>query len=645
MARKSNIAPQKLSNSEPQRSTIHDIKTSSMGHSQNEKWSTTGLITVILSLTVLTLITYHNIYSVEFIFDSRQYILFYPPVHKLWPPDYLFQSARPIPFITFALNYALTQEQIWSYQLVNVVTHITNGILLFIIVDQTIRYSPYCSNSLKSDAWWISLFVSLLWLVHPLQTQAVTYTVQRQESLACTFYLLAIFCFVKQSVSRYLFWKFATFIAVLFGMLSKEFVITAPFLILWFDWAFFHRSLSDLWKANGKLHISLWLTSIAPLLIIWSLRDAYASAGLGVAYNTTWWQYAITQPSVITQYLRLVVWPDQLVMDPGWPWRLSLWASAPEWLPFLMMIGGLIYLACRIPTLGFVALAWIVILSPTSSIVKIVDNYFEHRMYMPLAFISLLFVIGVRALFIWAMKQDHHPNITNWLIRLRTMLLVGIISSLAIATNLRNQVYATSEGFWTDNLQKYPDSFRPRSVLALSLLARGESIAAAEHAARLVRSFPDFAGSYSTFGLCLMSLGEYQDAAIMFRKAIEIDPSNALNMTHLGEALLVSDPPQSIPILELSARMQPNHALTQYTLGKAYFAVEKNVQKAREHLFHALELPGPKTGCLELLGDIASSEGRFAQAVEYYSLAIEDKTRAAALASKLEAAKRNLKDL
>ncbi|MBA4030233.1 MAG: hypothetical protein C0478_04975 [Planctomyces sp.] len=578
-----------------------------------------------LLVAILGIVLYHNIYQVEFVFDSVAFIQSFKPVHHLWPPDYLIVNTRPVPFLTFAINHAISGSNTWSYQLVNIAIHIANAILIMMVVENTIRYGLHRDEELRSDGWWIALLAGLLWLAHPLQTQSVTYTYQRQESLAVLFYLLAIHFFIllchRDSLAR----RIAVLVAIALGLLSKELVATAPLLILWLDRAYFSKSWGEVLSKRWGLHLAAWSLLSVTVLQMWLHRENYANSGVGKTAYGTWWQYALTQPGVITRYLELLMWPDRQVLDAGWIWRKTWDEASGEVIPFLVMLMITIFLVFKWPRIGFLTGAWLIVLSPTSSVVPIADAYFEHRMYLPIAFLAILFVITLRSMSrcatgLWKWRGDRKivPLVAC------AALVLPILVALSAATIHRNSQYATAESIMKDNLAKCPDLYRPRYTLALWQLSKGRRDECAKNAAILVNKFPHEAGSYSLFGMVLLDMGENRDAALMFQKSLEIAPDDSHVLLNLGDALIAIDPKQAIPSLERSAELNPNHVDTWYNLGRAHWLGFRDAAKAEQYLLRGIELPGPRNASRELLADIYALTGRIREASLLYDQVLDE---------------------
>ena len=202
------------------------------------------------------MLAYSNSFCGVFVFDDRLEIVKNPALERLWPPGGAMfggqtMPARPLPYYTFAINYALHGTKVWGYHAVNLAIHLAAGLVLFGIVRRTLRM-PRVPSRYAAAADGLALAAALLWVVHPLQTESVTYIYQRMESLMGLFYLLTLYCFLHSAASpRPWLWLGAAVLCCAAGMDSKEVMVTAPLLVLWYDRVFVARGWGIFSAAAG----------------------------------------------------------------------------------------------------------------------------------------------------------------------------------------------------------------------------------------------------------------------------------------------------------------------------------------------------------------------------------------------------------
>ena len=265
------------------------------------------------------------------------------------------------------------------------------GLTLLGLVRRTLQ-RPVLQERFGASALPLALAVAVLWTVHPLQTESVTYITQRYESLMGLFYLLTLYCFVRSVESAApARWQVLSIGAGLLGVLSKEMIVTAPVMVLLYDRTFVAGSFLEAWRRRWRYYLglaSLWVL-LVPLLAGVHQRSA------GFELGVTWWRYALTSCRSVALYLKLAVWPHPLVLDYG----PDIVQHAGEVLPYLLvlavLVAGTLVALWRRPVLGFAG-AWVfVILAPTSSVVPLAGQpTAEHRMYLPLAAMIGLGVVG-----------------------------------------------------------------------------------------------------------------------------------------------------------------------------------------------------------------------------------------------------------
>jgi hypothetical protein len=259
---------------------------------------------------------YSRTFSFPLLFDDKPAIVDNPTIRHwstaFWAPYDTGAAGRPIVNLSLAINYAISGESVWSYHALNLAIHILAGLLLFGIVRRTLALRADPASSL------IGFSTALLWTLHPLQTESVTFIIQRTEALMGLFYLLTLYCFIRGSEADTHFQRrwFALSVATcLLGMATKEVMVSAPLLVLLYDRTFVGGSFRSAWQRRRALYFGLACTWVllAALMVSSHKRGGTVGFGLGV----TPWDYVVTQCRAIVVYLKLSVWPYPLVVDYG----------------------------------------------------------------------------------------------------------------------------------------------------------------------------------------------------------------------------------------------------------------------------------------------------------------------------------------
>ncbi len=481
------------------------------------------------------------------------------------PPPDTTVSGRPVVNLTLALNYAISGLEVRDYHVFNVAIHLLAALALFGVVRRTLR-NPHLAPALARDATLLGGGVALLWAVHPLQTESVTYVIQRAESLMGLFYLLTLYAFIRgtNAETRIIArgWLVLSFAACLLGMATKEVMATAPVIVLLYDRTFVSGSFRTALRTRGRFYAALAATWPVLAALVISTANRSGTAGLGTKLSSL--DYALSQGGAVGRYLRLVLWPSGLVFDYGRA-VTTRWSTVvgPMTLVFALMAGTLFALRVRragaIPgrsMLGFLGAWFFAILAPSSSVVPIAtQTVAEHRMYLPLAAVVTLFVIAAH----------------RWLGRRGAgVAIVFAALGLATLTQQRNIVYRDALTLWADTAAKIPDNPRAITNLASALIERGRGPEALEvYAARLQRR-PDDIESYINYGNALLAAGRADDAIAQLESALRLDPDNLEARNNLGITLAQSGrAAEAVAHFERAIQLKPASAESHRNLGLA----------------------------------------------------------------------------
>lgn len=418
-------------------------------------------IPLILAL-LCGLAAYSNSFRGPFIFDDIDAIANNPSfTHHQAPgapssPTTL--SGRPVLWLSFAMDNAIADLHVEIYHVTNLLIHLAAGAVLFAIVSQNLASSPVWRNRFQNSSHWLAGALTGIWLVHPLNTEAVTYTIQRAESLSGLFYLLVIYCLIRD-------WKFLAAAACALGMGTKETMATAPLMALLYDRTFISGSFASAWKSRRLMYIALAATWLIPIALI-AAGARKASVG-----NIAPLDYAMTQLNVIWHYLALTFWPHGLVLDYyDWPVAARISQISAGGIAVLLLILLTPVALWRKPRLGFLGAWFFITLAPSSSFIPIFTEIAaEHRMYLPLISPLALAVIGG-----WTILSRREA--TAWVAgAIFTLILV----LLAARTYLRNAEYQDPEIIWRDNIALRPLNPRAHFNLGFTLMTENRPAEAA----------------------------------------------------------------------------------------------------------------------------------------------------------------------
>jgi len=509
---------------------------------------------------------YHNSFAGAFVFDDIDAITENPHIRSLWPithaaaaPPETTVSGRPLVSLSLALNYRISKLDVWSYHALNLAVHALAGMVLFGLVRRTLL-SRHLRQRFGADSWLLALVCAVLWTVHPLQTQAVTYVVQRAESMMGLFYLLTLYCAARAFSSRRgRPWQVAAVVFCAAGMATKEVMVTAPVVVFIYDRIFLARSFGETFWRRWRFYAALAGTwAILAVLVLAEPRGS--SAGLGLPIGPI--GYAKAQCFSILHYIRLAFWPDVLVLDygraPSRTWAQVAPAAAA--VAGLLLIVGL---ALRFrPTAGFLGTWFFVILAPTSSFVPINDVTFEHRMYLPLAAIIADAVLATYLVGGWALRAAISSPARRRLAGrlLACALAAGVAAPLAAKTVRRNRDYRSRIAIWQDTALKRPLSRRAHCSLGAAYRNAGQFDKAIECYDRAIKLSPKYSLAYNNRGIAYAEKGMYERAIADFDVAIKLRPNFELAYANRGAAYVAKgDYARAIRDLDAAIRLNPKY--------------------------------------------------------------------------------------
>ena len=562
-------------------------------------------------IVLAALAVYHNCFAVPFIFDDVSSITENPKIRHLWPiRDVLSPLAtslvggRPVVNLSFALNFALGGLVVWGYHVVNLAIHILAGLTLFGVVRRTLL-RPSLRERFGESAARLALAVAVLWTVHPLQTEVVTYLSERCESLMGLFYLLTLYCFIRGTDAQRSRWWFALSVAAcLLGMASKEVMVTAPVMVLLYDRTFVSGSFREAWTRHRRLYLGLAST----WLLLGYLTEGLQYRGVGYGHGLTWWAYALTECRAVVRYLWLAIWPHPQVFDYGQFVALRhIGDVAPYALILAVLVAGVLVELKRRPAIGFAGAWFFMILAPTSSVVPLgAQPMAEHRMYLPLAVVVTLAVIEIDKL--WGRRS--------------TAVFLALAVGFGFLATRRNEDYRTEVSIWKDTVAKCPKNVRAHYNLAKVLLDAGRVREAVDQCDEALQLEPDSFGAHQNLGNALYRLGRVQDAIGHYEEALRIRPASAESHNDLGLALAHQGKPEdAIRHLEQALQIKPDYGEAHANFADVLAQVGR-IPEAIGHYEEALRLRPDLAAAHCNLGNVLMRVNRVPEAVAHYEQAL-----------------------
>jgi tetratricopeptide (TPR) repeat protein len=569
---------------------------------------------------------YLNGLGAPFVFDDRDVIERNPTILRLadsfFPPkaDGGTTSGRPLVNVTLALNHALGGTDVRIYHATNLAIHLLAGIVLYALLRRLVPAGPGAKIHLIDETWaepaggnpvaWLAV---LLWMVHPLQTEAVTYTAQRAESLVALCLLLTMYAFVRSAeaadAGRRRLWQGAAVAACLLGVFCKEVMVVAPVAVLLIDRTFVAGNFRAAWRARKGLYLAL-LAAWIPLA--WLVAGSAGRGGTaGLSVNVSSWDYLLTQTWAIPHYLRLAFWPSPLVFDYGVDLIRAPGQVAAQAVFMVALLAATAVALVRSPRVGLALAFFFLVLAPSSSVVPVATQVIaEHRIYLALAAVTSLVAVGLQ----------------RWLGR--AALAVGVTAAVALgaATVARNRDYQDELGLWRDIAAKRPQNARAFANIGQLLSEQGKEAEALEAYAESLRLLPEQPRTLFNAGLSFTALGRIDEALASYARSVELDPKYVDPRTNLGLLLLEKGAvPQALAHLTEAARLAPDQPEALSAYGTA-LAMSGRIGDAEAALNRALARATEPAMVATLrfnLGNAAMAAGRADQAAREFALAVQ----------------------
>jgi tetratricopeptide (TPR) repeat protein len=517
---------------------------------------------LLLLLTLLVAAIYANTLGVPYLFDDSYNIRDNPHIRlkalsfkNLLKAGFESPAAnRPVANISFGLNYYVGGADVLGYHLVNIVIHMATGLLLYLLVKTTLLLRLGTGGAALDDklaaadseparGWRsldpsvVSFWTAALWLVHPVQTQSVTYIVQRMNSMAALFFVLSLLLYARgricqqrrldpsrrAGVHAYV-WFGGSLVGGLLAFGSKEIAGTLPFFILLYEWYFF-QDLSRSWLKRNLIYAVLILAVFFGVLFAYLGSDPLDEIlGTYATRDFTLGQRVLTEFRVVIFYLSLLLWPHPSRLNLEHDFALSYTLFNP--VTTVLSVGLIavllvlaIYLAPRQRVLSFCLLWFLGNLVIESSVIGL-ELVFEHRLYLP----SMFMILATVLLFCRYVRH-------RWL---QAVLLGVVVMAGAFATVERNKVWQDELGFYRDCVQKSPRKARVHDALGGALFDQGRAQEAIAHYKESLRLDPDYASAHYNLGIALAERGDAYEAIKHYEEALRINSKDASVYTNLG---------------------------------------------------------------------------------------------------------------
>jgi tetratricopeptide (TPR) repeat protein len=534
-------------------------------HWATRPWPRCGIA---LAALVVLFYVYGPAMHTGFLFDDTTQIFALPQASQ--PLAAWISPIRPVLMFTYWVNTRISLEDTTSYHVFNLLIHTLTGIFVFLVLRRLLELAAVAETARIPFA----AFGAALFLLHPLQAESVAYISGRSDSL-CGMFACASFAVFLCRRSPAIAWPRVLAVLALFvlAVLSKQQAVVLPALFvlsdLWWNPEFPLRTL----RANWRLYISLAFAAAGGLAFSWRLilgQGTGGSAGFSLK-DFTWYQYLFTQFRAVFAYLFNFLLPVHLTVDWDFPISQNILQHGA-----IFGLAGLLALAAaawhyrrRFPLAGYGYFVFLVLLSPTSSILPIQDPIADRRMYFPILGLILIAIDLLRRL-----KLEP---------RFLAATAAAILLAAALATHARAEVWSDPVLLWEDTALKSPNKFRAHFQLAFAYFEQGRHSLAITEFQRSAELKPPTADLLYDWGLCLDALHQPELALAKLQQSAALNPT-AQVFTQIAKVLAGAQRwSEALDSLNTAERLDPAFAVTYVFRGKVFLNTNRPAEAVEQY--------------------------------------------------------------
>jgi tetratricopeptide (TPR) repeat protein len=559
------------------------------------------------AIVLLGALAYSNTLGFSFRFDDINNIqentiikdlgYFLSPSSAADVPLYERFRSRYVGYLSFALNYRLHGLDVRGYHIVNIAIHLINALLVYLLVMLTFRTPRMQDSALRESAGGIALLSALLFLCHPVQTQAVTYIVQRLASMAAMFYLVSLVFYVGSRLTdrRWgrIFMYAASIVSAAVAMKTKQIAFTLPVMIALYEYVFFEGRAAGRFLRLAPLFMTMLIVPISLIGAGGSIGEIVGEVDEATrAQETPRLEYLMTEFRVIVTYMRLILFPINQNLDYDYPMSHSF--TEPRVIVSFVLIASVLGLVVYLLTISrsgggrpaarlaaFGILWFFLALSVESSLIPL-QAIFEHRVYLPS--VGLAVAASAGAFVVRGRLEGGRAG------GVMSALMVLVVLVLATATYVRNGVWSSELSLWSDVAAKSPMKARAHNNLGLAYYNEGNVAAGIDDLVEAVRLNPNYAEAHNNLGNAYLSREETDKAISHYKEAIRISPNYAEAYNNLGFAYEEKGHmDKAMNAYRTALKLAPDLFRPYNSLGLAYYN-KGNIAKGMEHFLNAVRL-------------------------------------------------------
>ncbi len=543
-----------------------------------------------VALSILGSAVYLNSISVPFHYDGQWSIVNNVKLYSTSGIISIFlHFNRALTYLTFAINIFLGGTNVTGFHIFNIALHILNSAVLFLFLRETTK-SYYAGKWFSRNSEKISISAALLFLVHPIHTETVSYIYQRSTALVFLFYLLSLLTYshARKKKSFLLYTLFSLF--SLAAIMSKPNAAMLPLFVLAYELYFF-RNLKISRKITALLVLCLVFLIIFPFMLEGDFLSSWQNMYEKRGFTPT--ERLLTQPRVVLHYISLLVFPspDRLRFDYDIPLSTSPVKPLSTLLAILIIaftISFAVIKAKKYRILSFSIIWYFGNLIIESSLIPLI-MVFEHRTYLPSVFFFLLISAGiVRA---GEAVSNKLPLSKTKFFRIDYAVIIILLTTLSMWTIERNKIWQSGKSLWQDTVEKSPGSYRAHIMLGQIYYSENNLPAAISEAEKALELNPSSCRAFYNLGVAILMSGNTAKAREMLLSGPERFPDCSDAYEGYGIIMLLDGRFHDAipPLLRATEIRTVSSPETLSNIGVAYWKTG-NITEAEKYLTHALTI-------------------------------------------------------
>jgi tetratricopeptide (TPR) repeat protein len=559
-----------------------------------------------LLIAVLGLVSYFNTFEYEFVWDDVNLVQTNPVVQK-WSnlPEVLTDnlgvgviqlkssSFRPLQTITYMMDYSFWKYNPKGYHITNVILHIMVALCIFVVIIALF------------DDQILALFTAMLFVVHPIHTEAVTYISGRADPLSAIFILIGFYFYVKHSREHKIssmIGVILTFIAAVFSRESALIILPGAILV----YSFSLRKKVD-WTIVG---------TIAGLIVLYYVLRKMEILGAIRQLGTNPPTFTERVPGffvALKEYVRLIPFPFQLHMEYQRPIFKMSNPRALIGIVFLVaLVFGILKTRKKFPLICF-GLTWFLVgILPVSNVFVVVNAFMaEHWLYLPSIGIFLIASAGL----CWLMKNQQLRPVA-------LIIITGLTAFYSYLTIQQNKVWAEPISFYEYTMKFAPDSSRLRADLGVAYYNAGRKEDAINSFKTAIKMNPHYAFAYNNLGAVFNSMGKFQEAVEPLKRAVAYQDNYAVAYYNMGNAYKsLNKYKEAADAYENAVKIDPRYADAMNNLAIIKARLGER-DEAIKYYQKGLELSPNNIRIYNNLGSVYSDMGKFDEARKLFERAL-----------------------